>query len=379
MSIFQIQDNGQLAEMAAQPYDSEESLKGLIEAYPKLLAGEQMDTAEPRRWLLISANLPIPAGVQGSDRGFLNHLFIDQDAMPTLVQAGISEFPNFWQLLISQLLDYAAHAVAYWTPEVIRDQFMSYWTSQGQNAEEVLQNFIGGAIDGEPFWRQVTKNLQQGEVRLVFVSDRVSPEFQRVVEFLNSQMDKAEILAVEISQYTSHNIRIIVPKLIGQTPSSLRKSISPRPGNQWDEASFFQEMRTRESSDGLAVSKRILDWAKARKLNVQWGTGRVDGSFDVVLKQEVNSYTLVTARMSKLTNDVKVQVAVPISGTVFFGEAKRKELLQRFPKIQGMRIVEDARSLSGLISSRQIELMVDQILQMLDWVLHELLTSQVNS
>ena len=52
--IYLIQENGQLVEMNEAAYDSEDLLQQLLAKYPNLLAGDQMDRAAPRRWLLIS-------------------------------------------------------------------------------------------------------------------------------------------------------------------------------------------------------------------------------------------------------------------------------------------------------------------------------------
>jgi hypothetical protein len=52
--IYLIQNDGQLVEMTEKAYDSEHLLQGLLAQYPNLLAGDQMDNSQPRRWLLIS-------------------------------------------------------------------------------------------------------------------------------------------------------------------------------------------------------------------------------------------------------------------------------------------------------------------------------------
>jgi hypothetical protein len=59
--IFLIQSGGELVEMREQPYDSEAVLQELLAKYPNLLAGDQMDPAAPRRWLLISRELGVPS------------------------------------------------------------------------------------------------------------------------------------------------------------------------------------------------------------------------------------------------------------------------------------------------------------------------------
>ena len=71
--IFIIQDNGTLIEMTETEYDSEALLQDLLANYPKLLAGGQIDTASPRRWLLIKREMGIPAEDEGEERWSVDH------------------------------------------------------------------------------------------------------------------------------------------------------------------------------------------------------------------------------------------------------------------------------------------------------------------
>ncbi len=381
MAIYQIKENGQLAEMKPQSGDSAHSLKQLLAENPSLLAGEQIDPFDPRRWLSIATQLPVTSTVYDQERGVVDHLFVDQDAMPTLVEVVTSSDHNFWELSIAKLLDYAAHGVSYWSISYLQDHFTAHWRNQGGDGEGVLKDFLAASLgadlvfdpDGKLFWQQLQENLRQGKIRLVLISDRIPAPLQQLVEFLNQQMDHAEVLAVEISQYASDSGKIIIPRLIGITPASEKKSISPRPGSQWDEAAFCQELQAREATDSLVVAQRLIEWAKSRKLHFHWGKERIDGSFSVVLKQESGSYALLTVGMSRLFNDLKIQFGVPLTTAPFEQEEKRKELLQRFPTIQGMRIVEDAQSLTCFVSSRQAEAVLDRIFHALDWILHEML------
>jgi hypothetical protein len=47
-------------------------------------------------------------------------LFLDQDAIPTLVEVKRSTNTDIRRKVVGQLLDYAANAVAYWLVEVLR-------------------------------------------------------------------------------------------------------------------------------------------------------------------------------------------------------------------------------------------------------------------
>ena len=72
-------------EMTQQPYDTEDRLQAFLESHPKLLGGEQIDPSSPRRWLLVSREMGVPGEAQGSSRWSIDHLFVDQEAIPTLV------------------------------------------------------------------------------------------------------------------------------------------------------------------------------------------------------------------------------------------------------------------------------------------------------
>jgi len=121
-SIFVLHDDGTLIEMPETPYDSEALLQRLLADYSNLLVGDQIDPAQPRRWLLVSREMRV-SGDQGADRGSLDHLFLDQDAIPTLVEVKRSENSQIRREVVGQMLDYAANGVAFWSVEEIRSRY----------------------------------------------------------------------------------------------------------------------------------------------------------------------------------------------------------------------------------------------------------------
>jgi len=58
--IYLLQKNGTLQSLSGQPYSSEDLLQTLLEKYPDLLAGEQINESAPRRWLLVSREVGVP-------------------------------------------------------------------------------------------------------------------------------------------------------------------------------------------------------------------------------------------------------------------------------------------------------------------------------
>ncbi len=58
-----------------------------------------------------------------------------------------------------------------------------------------------------------------------------------MVEFLNAQMDPAEVLALEIKQYIGQGLKTLVPRVVGQTAEAQRRKLvlagrSPAPSDR---------------------------------------------------------------------------------------------------------------------------------------------------
>jgi len=123
------------------------------------------------------------------------------------------------------MLDYAANSVLYWTPDALQGWLAKRCEREGLDSEQQLTALLDETTSSGDFWQRVKTNLQAGKVRLLFVSDAIPPELRRIVEFLNEQMDPAEVLAVEIRQYAGGDLRTIVPRVMGQT-SDLSVKIS---------------------------------------------------------------------------------------------------------------------------------------------------------
>jgi hypothetical protein len=186
--IYVIEKDGNLVELKERPYDSEAYLQKLLAQHPSLLAGDQIDTAEPRRWVLIAREMGLPSEEEGSDRWSVDHLFLDQDGIPTIVEVKRSTDGRIRREVIGQMLDYAANGVRYWPVETLRARFEQ--TCEIQNPGQDPTKALAGALSFEnygdddvaAFWSRVKTNLQAGRIRMVFVADEIPLELARVVE-----------------------------------------------------------------------------------------------------------------------------------------------------------------------------------------------------
>lgn len=275
--IYLIQDNGQLVEMKETPYDSEALLQELLENYPNLLAGDQINSSVPRKWLLVKREMEVPSEEDGVGRWLLDHLFLDQDGIPTLVEVKRSSDTRIRREVVGQMLDYAANGVVYWPVEKIIAQFEANCQVKGENYVQILSEFLGNDANVNEFWEKVKTNLLAGKIRLLFVADEIPPELRRVVEFLNKQMNPAEVLAVEIKQYTGNNLKSLVPRVIGKTGDVKNPKVASEK-RQWDENSFFLQLEANRGADETRVARKIFEWANFKVTNIYWGIGNQNGS-----------------------------------------------------------------------------------------------------
>src|SRR5688572_11262553 len=135
--------------MVETAYDSEDVLQALLAKFPDLLAGDQLAGDVPRRWLLVGREAALPAEEDGGGRWSVDHLFLDQDAVPTLVEVKRSSDTRIRREVVGQMLDYAANAVLYWPVETILARFERTCEAQGVDPATTLIGFLGGTGDGE--------------------------------------------------------------------------------------------------------------------------------------------------------------------------------------------------------------------------------------
>jgi hypothetical protein len=256
--IFLIQENGDLVEMNETPAYSEDLLQTWLEKYPSLLAGHQIDPSEPRRWLLIERECGVPSEEGGGGRWSVDHLFLDQDAIPTIVEVKRSVNTQIRREVVGQMMDYAANAVVYWPVERIRERFAK---THGLVADEKLDEFLDGRMEAENFWQLANENLKKKKVRLLFVADEIPTELQRIVEFLNEQMDPTEVLAVEIKQFVGGAQTGLVPRVIGRTAEAQVKKSSTPSGAPATVEEIIEGIRKRSPKEA-ELAERILDWSK---------------------------------------------------------------------------------------------------------------------
>jgi hypothetical protein len=205
----------------------------------------------------------------------------------------------------------------------------------------------------------------------VFVADEIPQELRRIVEFLNEQMDPADVIAVEIKQYVAQPLRTLVPRVYGLTAEAeQRKATGTRPSRQWDEASFFQELERVGGAEGR-VAHGILEWARARVNRIYWGKGVQSGSFVPILNHKGRDHQLFAVWT---TGTLSLYFYVYASKPPFDAEDKRLSVLERINAIPGIALPREAINKSPTVPLTSLAPpdALHQFQETFEWVLEQI-------
>lgn len=203
-------EDGGLIELEEEQLTETAGLQKWIAEYPALLAGGEIEPDDPRRFLLIRREAPIE-GLK------LDHLFVDQDAIPTFVEAKKADNREARRLVVAQMLDYASEASAGWTGEGVKAWFEGRCLEAKLDPQEQFAALDPDPADSEAFWQRVEENLRAGQIRLIFACDTIPTSLQRIIEFLNERMDPTVVLALEVRRLESEGQEMFHSRLVGAT------------------------------------------------------------------------------------------------------------------------------------------------------------------
>lgn len=362
-----------LVQMTEQPYETEDVLQALLADHPDLLAGDQA-AGEPRRWLLLAREAPL-GDAERDARWSVDHLFVDQDAIPTIVEVKRSSDTRIRREVIGQMLEYAANAVSYWRLDDLRARVEAAATSKGQNPESLLLDLIGDDGDPAEFWEQVKTNLAASKLRLVFVADAIPPELRRLVEFLNEQMQNTEVLAVEVKQYVDAKgqHQTLVPRLVGQTEKARQAktwTTKKPPGRHWDRDALLSTLAERQGPDAVAIAQRIFAWSDERHLVNKYGIGQKNASVAFLAHANgVSPFLLYAA------GGIEIFFQALHRRPPFDQAEMRSALQRRLNTIPGIAIPDDRLTLRpGFdLSTLADTSSLSSFLEAMDWALDELI------
>lgn len=337
--------DGKMVPMTESKYDSEDLFQKLLADYPDLLSGSNGLDSQDKRWLLVAREAAIPDNENSSGRWSLDHFYIDQDYLPTLVEVKRSSDTRIRREVIGQMFDYAANAVNYWSRETLESYFEKTCEKTGQSSDQLLIELFGTEDKAQNVWDEVHKNLRVNRLRLVFVADTIPNELIRIIEFMNETMPDIEVLGIEVSQYIGEGGNVYVPRVVGYTATAAaqKTTVAKGPGTPWNLGRF--KLKLAESGiDGLPeLFDRIYSWAEAEaEKPLWWGKGRTDGGFAPSFKLDGNAIRLVYFYTGQNgTGYVQLGFENLAGCKRFKSSESREQLVERLNNLLGASISKD--------------------------------------
>lgn len=281
-SLFLLRGSDALSNMKLAAFDTEDIFQHLLAKFPDLLTDTDFGEGSPRRWMLVGREAGVSDHDAGSARWSLDHLFLDQDGVPTLVEVKRASDTRARREVVAQMLDYAANAVRWWRVEKMASWLERTCEQQDTSALERLGRLLAtDAPDAESYWRSVQANLTSGRIRLIFVADKIPAELETIIEFLNEQMNPAAVVGLELRPYADGSDRILVPRLIGITAranalKSVSSSMVAESADEWLDGtlsapanSMSSVRRFVEMVEGLGAGLQVA----GQSLAVDYGNG----------------------------------------------------------------------------------------------------------
>jgi hypothetical protein len=170
MAVFSIAPDGGATPLdPVHCRDEDRDLQKLLAQNPEILPGDQIRPEDPCRWLLVRREVPVADPATGSNRWSIDHVFADQDAVPTLVECKRFADSRARREVVGQMLEYAANGQHYWEPEELEKLAVRTAAEAGTSLEEALAALEPtGSQSPEEFFAAFARNLREGRVRLVF-------------------------------------------------------------------------------------------------------------------------------------------------------------------------------------------------------------------
>jgi hypothetical protein len=265
----------------------------------------------------------IPDAPSASDRWAVDLFLLDGEGVPTFVEVKRAKDPRTRREVIAQMLEYAANGSVYWRTADIR-KLLQARSASSSDFLELFNKITDG--DSDNYWSSVESKLSAGQVRLVFVADRIPNELRRLVEFLNERMPDVQVLALEVRQFKVGDRRIAVGEAVGNTMRSRDtkgRQDAPVSLEDWlDKADFSDPTLTGKlaslfSSLGIYMNNVVLKPAPSQlTLSVQMPTGRVQ-----VIGANKRWVWLALASLRR--------------SSVYVDESARRTLLEKLEQIMG--------------------------------------------
>ncbi|WP_228472583.1 MmyB family transcriptional regulator [Streptomyces cyaneochromogenes] len=255
--VFVLGEELQPLELAG--FETEAEFQELLARHPRVLDFGSLADGRPLRLVLVAREMGVSTSTERGPAYWLDHLFVDADGVPTLGEVKRATDTRIRREVVGQMLDYAANAARYWPAALLQRSFEDTRAKDGRSLEEAYGDLLGER-SAEEFWVMVEERLTAGQMRLLFVADRIPLELRAIVEFLNRQMRRTDVYAVELTQYRGGgDLRVLVPRIHGEVATAAKSPSDGRTRRKTTRADMDAAIQSRPNPEVRRLATALLD------------------------------------------------------------------------------------------------------------------------
>ncbi|MER0244952.1 hypothetical protein AAHZ94_23760 [Streptomyces sp. HSW2009] len=270
--VFIVGEGLQALEVAE--FDTEEEFQELLARHPRVLDFGTLADGRPLRLSLVAREMGVPTSAESAASYWLDHLFVDADAVPTLVEVKRATDSRIRREVVGQMLDYAANGSRYWPAALLQRSFEETCRTDGRPLPQAYEELLDGRT-AEDFWAAVEERLAAGQMRLLFVADRIPLELRAIVEFLNGHLRHTDVYAVELTQYRGAGaLKVLVPRVYGEVAMAAKTAMGQqRTVRRTTRAELDDALAARCTPEARHVADQLLAHAETHG-KLRGGTGQ---------------------------------------------------------------------------------------------------------
>lgn len=261
--IFKINDDRDYIEIESNDFKNEKEIQNVIANNPTFILKDSEEDAP----LLIKRELSVPEEFDGSGLWRLDHLFIDSDGTPILVEVKRSANSQIRREIVGQMLDYAVKASRYWTVDFLKSQLKERLINEKLDYKEVVNSFVSRFESEDEFWKSVKSKLRSREMKLVFVADEFPLTLISIIRFLSEEMATIDVYGVSIKCYKD---------MISAAIIESENMESKTEKEQWNKEKILESIGERCGDELRKRASQLFEWCDKNDYVENYGT---TGSF----------------------------------------------------------------------------------------------------
>lgn len=298
--------------------------------------------------------------------GYIDLLAFSPQGDIAIIECKLASNAEAKRKVIGQVLEYGANL---WQMSY-KDLDQGVQARTGTSLVHLMGNTPIENWDEESFRNNVEAALADGNFILVIVVDEINDELARIVRFMNATGNQGyDFAALEMRRFQQESVEMLIPRFYGPS-QAVKSTAGNRQGRQWDEASFFEELKIRHGDEAVNVARCLLRWSNDNVLT-WWGKGSRSGSFVPYFNHNDRQHQLFAVWTYGV---VEIYFYWLAKKPPFDDQERRKLMLEKLNHIKGVNIpingIDRRPSISMEILAKENR--IKEFLDVLDWIVGEI-------